>query len=78
VPGTVVPITTASHQWMMQASAQRQVFDAQTGKHRCTVNIEGAAKLSAREDRRYGPHFVKWQPFDPSILGEEVEVEEVA
>jgi hypothetical protein len=38
------------------------VLDGCTGKPRTIVNIEAAAKLTVREDRRKGPCFVKWEP----------------
>jgi hypothetical protein len=38
------------------------MLDANTGKSRTIINIEKAAKLTVREDRRQGPCFVKWQP----------------
>jgi hypothetical protein len=36
--------------------------DANTGKPRAIIDIEKAAKLTVREDRRPGPCFVEWTP----------------
>ena len=41
------------------------VIDGETGKHRVTVNIEKAAKLTVRDTAREGPRLVRWKPFDP-------------
>jgi hypothetical protein len=38
------------------------VLDGVTGKARTIANIEAAAKLAVREDRRKGPCFVRWKP----------------
>jgi hypothetical protein len=40
------------------------MLDGKTGKPRYIIDIEKAAKLTIREDRRRGPCFVKFQPFD--------------
>ena len=39
-----------------------RVLDANTGKHRSTVNIAKAAKLTVQENRSEGLRFVKWRP----------------
>lgn len=39
-----------------------RIVDALTGRHRSTVNIEKAAQLTVREDKRRGPCFEKWKP----------------
>jgi hypothetical protein len=39
------------------------ILDAETGKHRMTVNIAKAAKLTVEENRRQPPRFVKWKPY---------------
>jgi hypothetical protein len=38
------------------------LLDANTGKHRSTVNIAKAAKLTVQENRSEGQRFVKWRP----------------
>jgi hypothetical protein len=38
-----------------------EVIDKATGRHRYSVNIEKAAKLTVVEDRRDGPCFRKWR-----------------
>ena len=38
------------------------IIDAVTGKHRTTLNIEAAAKLTVSESRRQPPRFAKWKP----------------
>src|SRR5262249_28483886 len=38
------------------------VLDGASGRPRCIVNIEAAAKLTVREDRRKGLCFVPWKP----------------
>lgn len=38
------------------------MLDGKTGKPRTIIDIEKAAKLTVREDRRRGPMFVKWKP----------------
>src|SRR5262245_22734279 len=35
------------------------LLDGKTGRPRCTLDIEKAARFSVREDRRKGPMFVK-------------------
>ena len=39
------------------------ILDANTGKHRTTVNIEAAANLTVSESRRQSPRFAKWKPY---------------
>jgi hypothetical protein len=46
------------------------VLDANTGKHRSTVDIEKAAKVSAVESL-CGPKFVKWRPLERPYAGED-------
>jgi hypothetical protein len=41
-----------------------KLLDADTGKHRSTVNIEKAAKLRTYEDSR-GCGFEQWKPYQP-------------
>jgi hypothetical protein len=47
-----------------------KVLDANTGKHRTTVNIEKTAKLRTVE-APHGPVFVKHRPLDQSYTGED-------
>ncbi|MGC2410436.1 MAG: hypothetical protein WA441_10700 [Methyloceanibacter sp.] len=43
-------------------------LDANTGKPRLILkDIEKAAKLTVREDKRRGPRFVKWQPLPQTV-----------
>ena len=46
------------------------VMDANTKKHRTTIDIEKAAKLRVAE-AAYGPVFVKYRPLDQPYAGEE-------
>jgi hypothetical protein len=39
------------------------IVDADTGKHRTTLNIEAAAKLTVWEGRRQLARFAKWKPY---------------
>ena len=39
------------------------VVDGKTGRARTTIDVEKAAKLTVREDRRKGPCFVQWKPW---------------
>lgn len=45
------------------------LVDAYTLKPRTVIDIEKAAKLRAREDRRSGPRFTKWQPYPETSRG---------
>jgi hypothetical protein len=47
-----------------------KVLDANTGKHRTTVNIEKAAKLRTVE-APHGPVFVNHRPLDQPYAGED-------
>jgi hypothetical protein len=64
--------------WPLAASqATVKLLDGNTGNHLCTVNIEKAAKLSARENSYRGPHFEKWKPFEPeNVVARTAEDEE--
>jgi len=44
-----------------------KLLDADTGKHRSTLNIEKAAKVTVREDRARGPCFTKWRPMPETL-----------
>lgn len=43
------------------------VLDAITGRHRSTVDIEKAAKLTVEESWSFGPRIVKWYPFTETV-----------
>ena len=43
------------------------VVDGVTGKPRSIIDIEKAAKLTVREDRRRGPVFVNWRPLPETL-----------
>jgi hypothetical protein len=45
------------------------IVGADTGKHRTTLNIEAAAKLTVAESRRHSPRFVKWKPYATGAEG---------
>jgi hypothetical protein len=40
------------------------LLDAVTNAPRTIIDIEGAAKLSVRENSREEPRFIKWKPFE--------------
>jgi hypothetical protein len=43
------------------------IIDADTGKHRTTLNIEAAAKLTVWEGRRQLARFAKWKPYATDV-----------
>ena len=46
---------------------QLHIVDSQTGKHRSTINIEKAARLTVKEGP-HGPYFAKWEPSERLIV----------
>jgi hypothetical protein len=40
-----------------------KMIDADTGRHRTTVNIEKAANLTVEESARVGPRLRTWRPY---------------
>ena len=46
---------------------QLRIVDSQTGKHRSTINIEKAARLTVKEGP-HGPYFAKWEPSERLIV----------
>ena len=64
-----IPSVAAARALVARGYAGRvEIRDAKTGAHRSTVNIERAAKFSAREGQRRGLHLAGWSPF-PGIPG---------
>ena len=45
------------------------LLDGKTGRPRVTLDLEGAAKLTVREDRRKGPLFVKYVAWGEGVRG---------
>jgi hypothetical protein len=53
------------------------MLDGKTGKPCTYIDIEKAAKLTARENSVRGPHFAKWKPFEPeNVLARTAESDE--
>jgi hypothetical protein len=59
---------TAARALLAQAiTGKLTLLDGKTGRPRVTVDIQKAAKLAVREDRRKGPLFVKHVPWSQKV-----------